>query len=86
MSRSYHSGCVMTYRHWIPSKQEWQTPSYDLASIVMLLGINVESIPMLQGANIEKVSEETRWLTILIIRSMAVILSVLPPIGVSSYI
>jgi len=50
----------------------------------MSLGINVESIVMLQGTKAGKVTKVPRALTILILRSMLVILSVFPPIGVSS--
>ena len=41
------------------------------------------SIAMLQGIEAEKVNEVPRWLVILIIRSVEV-LSVFPPIGISS--
>jgi len=49
----------------------------------MLFGINVASISMLQGTEDDKVSEVPRWSTTLIMRSIEV-LSVFPPIGVSS--
>jgi len=52
----------MTYGQWLLSKEEWQTPRcYDLASIAILLRINVDSIITLQGTEARKVSELPRW-------------------------
>jgi len=53
---------------------------YDLASIAIIFGINVESITVLQGIKVGKVSEVTRCLTILVTRSMEVILHIVLPI------
>ena len=64
-TRPYHSDYVMACGQWILSKQGWWTSGYyDLASIVMLYGINVESIAMLQWTKAEKRSEVCRWWTI----------------------
>jgi len=51
---------------------------YDLASIAILLGINVDNISMLQGIEAGKVSNVPRWLTMLIVRPMEVLSVFLP--------
>ena len=52
----------MACGQWILSKQGWWTSGYyDLASIMMLFGINVGSMAMLQGSKVEKESEVCRW-------------------------
>jgi len=50
----------------------------------MVFGINVESIAVLQGIKVVKVNEVPKCLTILIIRSMEVILHIVLLIEVSS--
>jgi len=48
----------------------------------MVFGINEESIAVLQGIKVGKVGEVARWLTILIIRSMEVIVHIVLTINV----